>query len=156
MHWTDADFIPDPTRPGLYRFKTTVTAAERPGLQAMTPAVPALPATSLRSPYRSKTEARYADVLRWRQAEQQISAWWYEPFSLRLGANCHYRPDFLVALHGTSRLALVEVKGAWIRDRAMDKPRAAATRYPCFVFVLAQWDRHRWTENLILAHGASQ
>lgn len=107
-------------------------------------------ATAIYQPhYRSKTEARYALYLREQQAEGKIGQFWYEPFSLRLGADCHYRPDFLVEIH---TLHCVEVKGAWIRDRAMDKVRAAATRYPCFTFTLAQWKDGVWTHTPIKAH----
>jgi hypothetical protein len=102
--------------------------------------------------YRSKTEARYAQVLATRMVCQEVVQWWYEPLSLRLGIDCHYRPDFMVQRPGTALLHLVEVKGTWIRDRALDKVRAAATRFPCYVFTLAVWDGRAWTETRIGAH----
>jgi hypothetical protein len=140
MRWTDADYRAYLARQGT----AEPLAATTPDITLLAQQTP--------PQYRSKTEARYAEVLRWRQAEKQLSAWWYEPFSLRLGADIFYRPDFMVALHESPLLTLVEVKGAWIRDRAMVKPKAAATRFPCFVFVLATWDRQMWTETRILAH----
>src|SRR5262245_56874604 len=86
------------------------------------------------APYRSKTEARYADLLKTRLACEDILAFWYEPMSLRLGHQCHYTPDFLVQRPGTALLEFVEIKGSFIRDRSLVKPRAAATRFPCYVF----------------------
>lgn len=103
-------------------------------------------------PYRSKTEARYADLLTRRQACGEITRWLYEPLSLRLGHASHYCPDFLVERPDTTLLELVEIKGAWRRSRAMDKPKAAATRFPMFVFTLAVWERQTWTETRIRAH----
>jgi hypothetical protein len=118
------------------------------------PVPPAPPAAIERTPagYRSKTEARYADLLRWRQADGSIASWCYEPLSLRLGADCHYRPDFLVTRPGTHLVELVEVKGAYIRDRALDKVRMAASKFPCFVVTLAIWKGQVWTETRIAAH----
>jgi hypothetical protein len=126
-------------------------------LPTLAPPDPApAPPSAARAPtpdgYRSKTEARYAEVLRWRQADGSIESWCYEPLSLRLGADCHYRPDFLVTRPGTHLVELVEVKGAYIRDRALDKVRMAASKFPCFVVTLAIWKGHAWTETRIAAH----
>jgi hypothetical protein len=109
-------------------------------------------ADTLLPKYRSKTEARYAELLKWRQASGEIEDWWYEPMSLRLGASSHYCPDFLVQRPGTFLLEFIEVKGTFIRARALDKPKAAATRFPCMLFTLAVWDRKTWTETRIAAH----
>jgi hypothetical protein len=122
------------------------------GIRAMSQPVPPEAQDAQAARYRSKTEARYAEVLRWRQAAGEIEQFWYEPFSLRLGASSFYWPDFLVQRPGTLLLELVEVKGTYIRSRAMDKPKAAASKFLCFVFTLAQWDRQTWTETRIAGH----
>jgi hypothetical protein len=122
------------------------------GIRAVSQSVPREAKDAQEAHYRSKTEARYAEVLRWRQATGEIEQWWYEPFSIRLGADLFYLPDFMVQRPGTLLLELVEVKGSYIRDRAMDKPKAAASKFLCFVFTLAQWDRQTWTETRIMAH----
>jgi hypothetical protein len=122
------------------------------GIRAVSQSVPPEAQDAQAAHYRSKTEARYAEVLRWRQAAGEIEQFWYEPFSIRLGADLFYLPDFMVQRPGTLLLELVEVKGTYIRDRAMDKPKAAASKFLCFVFTLAQWDRQTWTETRIAAH----
>jgi len=147
MHWTEQEYLDYLKRQGMPLTPAHTTPAPRTPLivadNLLTPTTPA---------YRSKTEARYADVLRWRVADHAIAGWLYEPMSLRLGAALFYRPDFLIWRAETPLLELVEVKGSWIRDRAMHKPRMAATRFPCFTFTLAVWDRQKWTETRIQAH----
>jgi hypothetical protein len=144
MRWSEQEYLDYLKRQGIPLTPIhTTPEAPAPRLTAM-PLAPTV--------YKSKTEARYADVLRWRVADHTIAGWLYEPMSLRLGADLFYRPDFLIWRAETPLLELVEVKGSWIRDRAMHKPRMAATRFPCFTFTLAVWDRQRWTETRIQAH----
>ena len=105
-----------------------------------------------RTPYRSKTEARYADQLAWRVACGEVKRWYYEGLTLCLGVGCRYTPDFVVEYVTPGPLHLVEIKGAWIRDRALHKPKMAATRFPQFTFVLARWHHQTWTHTRIAAH----
>jgi hypothetical protein len=150
MHWSEQDYLDYLKRHGMPL--TPAHTTRSPVLQ--TPV--AIPLnTAPAQTYRSKTEARYADVLRWRVAERSIAGWLYEPLSLRLGVDLFYRPDFLVWRHETPLIELVECKGAWIRDRAMHKPKMAATRFPMFAFTLAVWNRQTWTETRIQAHEES-
>jgi hypothetical protein len=116
--------------------------------------VPLAPHIEPGTRHRSKTETRYATLLTLWQYEGRITRFWYEPFGLRLGARLVYWPDFLVERPGTHLLECVEVKGAWIRDKALHKPKAAATRFSCFVFTLAVWDKQQWTHTRIAAHDA--
>jgi hypothetical protein len=99
-------------------------------------------------PYRSKTEARWA-------AEHPTHL--FEPFPV--GTPCGvYWPDFVE--EGESKTAdyrgqpfierrLYEVKGAYIRDRALHKVKAAIRPARCWLDAegiwLAQWDGERWT-----------
>jgi hypothetical protein len=152
---TEAEVIAHAARHGL-RLDPALAVPRQDGLATPTPLIPTgTPPRSLQqaSPYRSKTEGRYAELLRWRAATGEIVGWLYEPLSLRLGADLHYRPDFLVWRTERPLVELVEVKGTWIRDRAMAKVKAAATRFPAFTFTLAVWDRQTWTETRIAAHG---
>jgi hypothetical protein len=114
--------------------------------------VPVAPHVEPGRRHRSKTETRYATLLTQWQHEGRITRFWYEPLALRLGVRLVYWPDFLVERPGTHLLECVEVKGAWVRDRALHKPKAAATRFPCFIFTLAVWDKHQWTHTRIAAH----
>lgn len=97
------------------------------------------------SPYASKTEARFArDVLAVQQYDGLIRQWWYAPFGLKLAPRLHYYPDFLVWPADSSQYILYEIKGNYIRDRALHKVKMAAAQYPCFAVVLAQWDGAQW------------
>jgi hypothetical protein len=87
--------------------------------------------------YRSKTEARYAARL---DARDDVARWYYEPASWRIGDGRHYRPDFLVILDD-ARVQMHEVKGGYIRDRALVKPHAAAALYPAFDWIVVQQER---------------
>jgi hypothetical protein len=127
--------------------RSPATRILEPPAGSMPLALPIEPATR----HRSKTETRYATLLTQWQHEGRITRFWYEPFPLRLGHRLVYWPDFLIQRPETHLLELVEVKGAWIRDKALHKPKAAATRFPCFVFTLAVWDKQQWTHTRIAA-----
>ena len=116
----------------LPRVSGTCTPTTRPDLQP-TPA-----------PYRSKTEARYADLLKLRQACGEIERWWYEGLKLRLAKETFYTADFLVHIAGKTRLELHEVKGFW-REDARIKIKVAAAHYPCFAFVACQYKHGSWS-----------
>lgn len=100
----------------------------------------------------NKTEAAYARHLEARQRDEEVRAWWFEAFKLRIGHNCHYTPDFMVVTaHG--EIEFHEVKGAKVifRDDAKVKLRACAHQYP-FRFLVAYprkgggWDIEDYTE----------
>lgn len=122
--------------------------------RALPPPSEYLPGDIIR--YRSKTEARYAQLLDQWQRAGVLTQWWYEPWSLQVGGrvgtgrSSFYRPDFLLQRPGTTLLECVEVKGSWVRDRALDKVKAAAIRFPCLLFTLAVWNRQQWTQTRIM------
>ena len=101
-----------------------------------TPALPVQPPVALvRPPYRSKTEARYAQLLDLWQHEGQVKLWAYEPMKLRLGDTCFYTPDFLVIwAMAPWPIQLHEVKGGFWREDARVKIKVAASLYPYFTF----------------------
>jgi hypothetical protein len=81
--------------------------------------------------YRSKTERRWA-------AEHRQH--WYEPLTFWTPCG-RYTPDFACGPN------LYEIKGSWIRDRALHKVKAALRVVKEFGFDgvrLAQWDGKRW------------
>lgn len=83
-------------------------------------------------PYRSKTEAQWA--AEHRQHE-------YERLGIRTACGVYW-PDFVC---GPS---LYEIKGGWIRDRALHKVKAALSPARALGFDgiwLAQWDGKRWS-----------
>lgn len=83
-------------------------------------------------PYRSKTEARWAAEHRQHRYE-----------AVAIATPCGvYWPDFVCGPN------LYEVKGAFIRDRALHKVKAAISPAVALGFDgiwLAQWDGGRWT-----------
>jgi hypothetical protein len=88
------------------------------------------------APFRSKTELAYSGYLSQLQTLKQIYSWEYEPKpAWRLGYRCFYLPDFKVVLH-SGDVEWHEVKGRrsdgryWARDKAMTKPKAAASKWP--------------------------
>jgi hypothetical protein len=100
-------------------------------------------------PYRSQTEARYADVLISLVQGGMLAQWWYEPARLWLAPKTTYTPDFLLHFHGHGPLVFVEIKGAWIRPNALVKPKIAARLYPMFRFTLVTWKDQAWHEKEI-------
>lgn len=80
------------------------------------------------------TEREYADRLDVLRSAGQISAFWYESVTLKLGADLRYTPDFMVMLEDGS-IEVHEVKGTFIRDDARVKLLAAAERFPFRFFL---------------------
>ncbi len=91
----------------------------------------------------NKTEQRWLGVLE----ERGIVAR-YEAIRFRLAPKTTYTPDFYGLSHN-DRLTFWEVKGPFIRDRAMQKPKIAAAMFPEFDFVLAQWIGGEWKETML-------
>lgn len=71
----------------------------------------------------------------------RVAEWHFEALTLRIGADCTYRPDFLVILPDGS-IEFHETKG-WLRDDARVKLRAAASAFP-FVFKLVTRAKGEW------------
>jgi hypothetical protein len=96
------------------------------------------PALSLYGPYRSKTEARYAEYLTVMQRAGVVLEWHYEAVTLLLGKGCRYSPDFLVVWEDRG-LEFIEVKprsgsSYYSRSTGKVKIRVAATIYKFWKF----------------------
>jgi hypothetical protein len=87
----------------------------------------------------NQTEKRYSELL---DRRSDVSCWFFEEVTFKLGPDCRFCPDFLVLLEDGSFEAH-EVKGTYCRDDALVKFRVAAGRYP-LVFRLAVWDKNTW------------
>lgn len=85
------------------------------------------------------TERRFAEDLELRRRAGRVLFWTPHPFSLRLAASTHYRPDFLVVLADGST-DVVEIKGHW-EDDARAKIKVAARLFPVWRFLAVRWDR---------------
>ena len=89
------------------------------------------------------TEKLWAVSLEARKRRGEIHEWMYERVTLKLGDDLRYTPDFFVILPD-GLIEIYETKGAFIREDARVKLRAAAEMFP-FRFVLAQYKAKVWT-----------
>lgn len=83
--------------------------------------------------FKSKAEARYAQLLEAQKRDGLITDWKYEAITLRLADGVRYTPDFMVRIG--DRMRLVEVKGH-MREAARVRLRVAVEMYPCFTWLL--------------------
>ena len=101
--------------------------------------VPAEPAEAPSGPkFKSKAEARYAELLERQRRAGQIEDWRYEAITLRLADGVRYTPDFWVRLNG-GRQRLVEIKGH-LREAARVRLLIAVEMYPDFGWLLV-WSK---------------
>lgn len=88
--------------------------------------------------FKSKAEARYAQLLEARKRAGEIADWDYEPITLVVGRAgsmvSRLTPDFAVHRHDKT-VELHEVKG-WMKDDARAKLLAAVRQWPGFVWWL--------------------
>jgi hypothetical protein len=89
-------------------------------------------------PALNKTEAKFRDCLQ----AQGLPWFGVQCWTLRLGDDCRYTPDFW-AMNQYGHITAYEVKGFW-RDDARVKIKAAAAQYPMFDFVAAQLVKGEW------------
>jgi hypothetical protein len=140
---TDAWLAEVLTHPG-YRLVAPVTMEA----QAATTRPPAASIQDATDRYKSQTERRYAALLEHWKQEGQILGWWYEPCKgLYLAPKQSYTPDFLVQYPARDLrlLEFHEVKGGLIRAKDRQKLKQAAALFPCFRFVLCQWQQAAWS-----------
>ncbi len=92
--------------------------------------------------FKSKAEARYAQLLEARKRAGEIADWDYEALTLVVGRAesmvSRLTPDFVVHQHDGA-IELHEVKG-WLRDDARAKLLAAVRQWPGFAWWLV-WAR---------------
>jgi hypothetical protein len=74
---------------------------------------------------------------------------WVQEFTLKLGDDCRYTPDF-VCLTKELSLTVYETKG-FMRDDALVKLKTAARNFPIFQFVLVEKKKGEWIEKEIAA-----
>lgn len=90
--------------------------------------------------FKSKAEARYAQILEARKRAGEIADWDYEPITLVVGRGgsrvTRFTADFAVHWHDRT-VELIEVKGGYIRDDARVKLLAAVRQWPGFRWTLA-------------------
>lgn len=97
--------------------------------------LPADPAEAPSGPkFKSKAEARYAELLERQRRAGQIESWRYEAITLRLADGCRYTPDFWVVLND-GKVRLTEIKGH-MREAARVRLRVAVEMYPQFAWLL--------------------
>lgn len=158
--------------PTLEEIKGKITA--NPSLAALNPHLfPAPAANATGSPARpdepkaarsrpgkrrkemNKTEALYAKILEVKAARREIDSFRYEGITLRWGSldNIQYTPDFVVFVKSALQpegqpiarhVTLIEVKGARIWPKDIQKFKAARNQYPEFEFELWQYKDRQW------------
>ncbi len=143
LRWSDEQFAAWKARQGIIK---TVTELGSPDVAPLPVRTVGL---ELRTPkFRSKAEARYADILEGQRRNGQIQKWRHEAITLKLADGVRFTPDFLVD-ENDGRMTLIEVKGEYIRDDARIKLRVAVEMYPGFRWFLViakrggAWDVQR-------------
>ena len=97
----------------------------------------------------NQTEALYAAELEAKRIDGEVLGWWFEPASWRLGAGCHYIPDFMVLL-ADHTIEFVDTKGGGPLDaKGQVKLKVAADKFWPFKYVQlkrrAKKDGGGWT-----------
>lgn len=92
----------------------------------------------------NKTETRYAAILEARKRADEIVEYRFGAVTLLLADDTRYTPDFFVEMPD-GYIECHEVKGGFIRDRALIKPKVAAAMYPRWIFRLCQRKGGEWT-----------
>lgn len=82
----------------------------------------------------NRLESAWDDHLAEELAGGRISAYWYEPVSLRLAKGAFYKPDFMV-IDADGFVELHETKG-FMQEAANVRIKVAADKFPQFVFRL--------------------
>jgi len=93
----------------------------------------------------NKTERAYLNILRARFPYQPIMI---QAITLRLAHATKYTPDFAYTLP-TGALVFVETKGSFVRDDAIVKLKTAASMFPQFTFIKAQYKKGQWKETVM-------
>ena len=91
----------------------------------------------------NKTERRYYELLKTSERRGEISKVRIHAFTLRLGFDTRYTPDFSAIVNG--RETMFEVKG-FMRDDAAVKLKVAAAEFAEFDFILVRFIKGRWEE----------
>lgn len=91
----------------------------------------------------NNTEKAFAAYLQERQAAGAILWWKAHPFSVKIAANTHYRPDFIY-LQSDMQIVLVEVKGGYTSDKGQMKIKLCAEALPVFKMVKASRKNGNW------------
>lgn len=102
--------------------------------------------------YRSKWEAMYADHCDWMLRVEEIAAWDYEPFSLRLTEpiivngktrpGIRYTPDF-VLWNRIETVTCIEIKG-YQRNASINRFKMAVDKFPHLCFEMLTRENGQW------------
>lgn len=120
------------------------------------------PLGELLPPKMSKVEMAYSGHLALQKSAGEILEFWFEKITLKLGPDCHYKPDFMV-MRTDRVLELHEAKpigGAGIRAKggprfgndSIVKLRACAGSFPfpCFIVVPEDKGMNRWVKKRVV------
>lgn len=96
----------------------------------------------------NETETAYALILEARKRAGEIVRYEREGITLRWPDGMTYSPDFCIWETIDSRILLAETKGAFLREDALVKFRAARAYWPEFRFEMWQLSKGSWTQIL--------
>ena len=154
MRWTEDEYqayltrhavrpppvTPTPTPTPLSSFAPTPTPTSSFASLPSSTLPSTFPVTPTPTPsHRSKTETRYAQYL---STRREITAVYYEAVRLTLAPRTTLLLDFLVVY--PDHVELHEVKSGYIREDAAVKLKLAASLYPFFRFICAQYLKGAW------------
>lgn len=93
-------------------------------------------------PSKTQAEAEYELILQTRYPEARIL---FEAYTLKLAFDTRYTPD-LAVVYPDGRIDFYEIKGKFLFEKALNKPKIAARLFPQHNFFLAQKTRDGWVE----------
>ncbi len=99
----------------------------------------------LKSRYKNKLEASYAERLELLKRGGEILDWKYEVIGLRLADGAHYYPDFMVIQ--PEAFEFHETKASFVRsgrEKGVVKFRVAKEMFPWFKWVFVTRERGEW------------
>jgi hypothetical protein len=83
---------------------------------------------------KTQAESEYEAILRRGNPDATVL---HEVYTLKLAPDCRYTPDFAVIKACPFSIDFIEVKGRYIFEKALNKPKIAAAMFPYHNFFLA-------------------
>lgn len=89
---------------------------------------------------KTRTEAEFELILK---SEHPSAVILFEAYTLKLAPDTRYTPDYAVV--EDNRVSFYEVKGRYVYEKALNKPKIAAAMFPQHKFFLAMKSDNGWS-----------